>query len=219
MRKARRLHFSQPRAPFLDRPLLGLSLDLLVWPLHELERCHQVLSGREENGFCAKVVVDISRRRDLGNQESTNCICGPQTWGFLQRLSKRPSLSPHYGTPETTGYGLGVRSDFYCFLVKSGTLELPVITGYGSGVVSNVQQMCANNERAPQPQPFETAWLAGSRSPSRFGDATWKARLGEANGTAATGNLRPRAWLWQAQGAPLPASKVFRVLTKHRPTG
>ena len=72
---------------------------------------------------------------------------------------------------------------------------------------------CATNvcksRTTPQPQPLETAWVGGSRNPSRFGDATWRARLGKANGTAATGNPRPRAGLWQAQGAPSLAGKVF----------
>ena len=71
------------------------------------------------NDFCAKVGVDVSRRRDLSNQEGTNIICGFQTWGFLQWLSERPSLSPHYGTPDIRGFGAGVWSGFYCFLTLS----------------------------------------------------------------------------------------------------
>ena len=40
--------------------------------------------------------------------------------------------------------------------------EQPVITGYGSGVVSKLQQLGANSERHRSHSDFEPAWLAGT---------------------------------------------------------
>ena len=63
---------------------------MFLFGLFKSSNCVAELFGTvRRNDFCAKVVVDVSRRRDLSNQEGTNFICGLQTWGFLQWLSER----------------------------------------------------------------------------------------------------------------------------------